>query len=89
MTKEEAESLSIALLQIVAKLNQSAAFVRDRDDEENWDKYRDAVGRAMAAVFLDLEEPLWARFPDLRPEYLDGPYKTDPAIYEPYFYNPE
>jgi hypothetical protein len=89
MTEEEAESLSIALLQIVGRLDQSAAFVQDKDDKASWDRYRQAVGRAMAAVSLDLAEPLWARFPALRPEYLGGPYRVDPAIYEPRFYDPE
>ena len=88
MTKEEAEILSIALLQIVGRLDQSAAFVRDKDDKASWDRYRHAVGRAMAAVSLDLAEPLWARFPDLRPEHLGGSYKIDAAIYEPRFYDP-
>ena len=89
MTKEEAESLSVVLLQIVGRLDQTAAFVRDKEDKASWDKYRQAVGRAMAAVSLDLAEPLWARFPELRPEDLGGPYKVDPAIHEPHFYDPE
>ena len=88
MTKEEAESLSINLLQIVGRLDQSAAFVRDKDGEASWGQYRQAVGKAMAAVALDLAEPLWARFPTLRPEQLGGPYKIDPSIYEPRFYDP-
>ncbi|MCF7223819.1 hypothetical protein [Marilutibacter chinensis] len=89
MTKEEAESLSIALLQIVSRLDQSAAFVQDKDNKASWDKYQHAVGRAMAAVSLDLAEPLWARFPELRPEQLGGPYKVDLGIYEPRFYDPD
>lgn len=86
MNKEEAEILSVLLLQLVAKLDQSAAFVRDKDTKENWDKYRQAVGKAMGEICLELEEPLWKRFPELKPEALGGPYKIDPAIYEPMFY---
>ncbi len=88
MTQEEAEQLSIALLQIVGKLDDSASFVRDNDSEDNWDKYRRAVGQAMATVALELSEPLWARYPELKPEYLGGPYLVDPKIYEPRFYGP-
>jgi hypothetical protein len=87
MNEEEAEQLSILLMQIVAKLDQSAAFVKDKDSKEEWDAYRQAVGRAMAEICLELEEPLWKRFPNLKPEYLDGPYKVSPEIYEPRFYD--
>jgi len=89
MTEDEAEELSILLMQVVGKLNQSNDFVRDKDSKENWDKYRQAVGKAMAEIFLELEEPLWERFPNLKPEPLGGTYKVNPEIYEPVFYEPE
>lgn len=89
MNKDEAEKLSVLLLQLVAKLDESAAFVRDKDTKENWDKYRQAVGRAMGEICLEFEEPLWKRFPELKPEPLGGPYKIDPAIYQPTFYSGE
>ncbi len=86
LTENEAEQLSIVLMQIVAKLNESAAFVKDKDSEVHWDSYRRAVGRAMGEICLELEEPLWQRFPNLKPDYLNGPYKVSPAIFEPKFY---
>ena len=86
MNRDEAEKLSILLMQLVAKLDQSAVFVRDKDTKEDWDKYRQAVGRATGEICLELEEPLWRRFPDLKPEHLGGPYKIDTSIYEPRFY---
>ncbi len=89
MTEQDAEKLSITLLKIVALLDQTAAFVRDKDNKQNWDIYCRAVGRAMGEVCLELEEPLWARFPNLKPEFLGGPYKINPAIYEPRFYESE
>ena len=88
MNREDAEALSILFLQIASRLDQSAAFVRDKETKENWDKYRHAVGHVMAAVSLDLAEPLWARHPDLRPQQLGGPYQVDPQIYRPFFYDP-
>ncbi|MCV6624911.1 MAG: hypothetical protein OIF38_02375 [Cellvibrionaceae bacterium] len=87
MTEQEAEKLSIALMQVVGVLDQTAAFVKDKDSKENWGIYRQAVGRAMGEVCLELAEPLWNRFPHLKPEYLGGPYKVDPKIYEPKFYD--
>lgn len=86
MTKEEAERLSIVFLQIAGRLNETAAFVRDKDDEANWNEYRLAVGRAMAEVF-ELGERLWQRFPELRPRQIGGAYEVDAGIYEPPFYD--
>ena len=73
-------------MQIVAKLDQSATFVKDKDSTEDWDKYRRAVGKAMGEIYLELEEPLWRRFPNLKPENLGGTYKVSRKIFEPMFY---
>jgi len=89
MTKEEAESLSLVLLRVVGTLDQTASFVRDKNESASWDRYRQAVGRAMGVVALDLAEPLWERFPELRPEQLGGAYKVHKSIYEPLFYDPD
>ncbi|WP_333681388.1 hypothetical protein [Dyella sp.] len=86
MTKDEAEQLSIALMQIVGILDQSIMFVRDKDDEANGLQYRRAAGKVMAGIFMNLEEPLWERFPELRPRRMGGPYRVSPEIYEPLFY---
>lgn len=86
MTREEAERLNVALLQIAGRLNETAAFVRDKDDKASWHEYRQAVGRAMAEVF-ELGERLWRRFPELRPAQLGGSYQVDHGIYEPPFYD--
>ena len=88
MTEQEAEQLSIALMRVVGLLNQTAAFVKDKDNKEHWDIYRQAVGKAMGEVCLELEEPLWKRFPNLKPETLGGPFKVNPNIHEPKFYDP-
>jgi len=86
VTRDEAEKLNVLLFQILAKLDESAAFVRDRDTDEHWQTYRRSVGKAMADVALDLAEPLWKRFPELKPVQLGGSYEADPKIYEPRFY---
>ena len=86
MTRDDADRLNVLLLQIVGRLNETAAFVRDKDDEVSWHRYRLAVAKAMAGIF-DLQDPLWERFPELRPEQVGGTYKVDPLIYEPSFYD--
>ena len=87
MTEDEAERLSILLLQVVAKLDQSAAYVQDKDSSEEWIRYRTAVGKAMGEICLELAEPLWKRFPRFKPEQLGGTYEVSPEVYEPRFYD--
>ena len=86
MTRDDAAQLNILFLQIVGRLNQSAAFVRDKDGEAEWHLYRRSVGKAMMDVF-DLAEVIWDRFPELKPKQAGGTYEVDPAIYEPLFYD--
>jgi hypothetical protein len=40
----------------------------------------------MGAVFLDIEEKLWAEHPELRPREMDGNYVVNPSNFEPRFY---
>jgi len=87
MTAIEAEKLSRLFLKIGADLNQSTAFVRDYDSEEEFLRYRKVVGKVLGNLYLDAMEPLWKRFPELRPDDQDGPYKTSREIYEPLFYD--
>ena len=51
MTREEAERLNVARLQIAGRLNETAAFVRDKDDKASWHEYGQAVGRAIKAHY--------------------------------------
>ena len=89
MDRSDAEKLSLLYLKIGADLDQSVAFSQDHDDPENFEKSRKATGKIMADMMLDLMSPLWKRFPDLKPTYLDGEYEIDPATYEPRFYSRE
>lgn len=83
MNDSHAEKLSIALLQIMGELDDSARFVKETASPERWNRYRKAVGKAMGEVALELAEPLWEEYPHLKPEALGGPYKVNPGIYRP------
>jgi hypothetical protein len=87
MTPSEAKELSHLLARVGGLLNQSAAFVRDHDTEENFIGYRTVVGKLMGDLFLDAMTPLYKRFPDLLPDYLGGPYKIPESAYMPLFYD--
>jgi hypothetical protein len=40
----------------------------------------------MGALYIDIEEKLWAEHPSLRPGEMKGNYVVDPANFEPRFY---
>jgi hypothetical protein len=86
MTRNEAEKLSRLFLKIGGDLNQSIAFVQHHDSEEEFIQYRQVAGKLMGDLYLDAMEPLWKRFPDLRPDDMGGPYKLSEDVYEPFFY---
>jgi hypothetical protein len=88
MTPSEAKELSHLLARVGGLLNQSAAFVRDHDTEENFIEYRTVVGKLMGDMFLDAMTQLYKRFPELLPDYLGGPYKIPQSAYLPDFYEP-
>jgi hypothetical protein len=81
-----AEALSLLMMRINSNLNDSVAYVRDHCDPEELHWYRREVGEVMGAICLGIEEILWAEHPQLRPEQMDGPYRVDPANWEPRFY---
>jgi hypothetical protein len=86
MSPDEAERLNVLLLQIQSKLGQSVGFIRDHDSTKSFESYRRVVAELMATLQLDIQERLWRDYPQLRPEFLKGPYRIDPEIYEPPFY---
>ena len=87
MTHSDAKELSHLLARVGGLLNQSAAFVRDHDTEENFTEYRRVVGKLMGDLFLDAMTPLYKRFPDLLPDYLGGPYEIPESAYLPLSYD--
>jgi hypothetical protein len=45
MNKKEAEELSVLLMQVSGKLDQSVRFVMDKDTKENFESYRSNAGK--------------------------------------------
>jgi hypothetical protein len=86
MDIKTAEALSLLMMRINASLDDSVAMVRDQGSPEDLQWYRQEVGKIMAALYLDVEERLWAEHPSLRPREMKGDYAVDPANFEPRFY---
>ena len=86
MTREQAVKLLHLYAKISADLNQSVAFRRDLDDAYENEGGAHPTGKVMGALYTELMAPLYERFPDLLPEYLNGPYSIPESVYEPKFY---
>ena len=89
MDFDVAEKISILMLQLNSKLDDSVAYVRDNCTQEELEVYRRAVGKIMGAILMDIEEPIFKEHPSLLPDGLGGPNKIDPNIFEPRFYEYE
>jgi len=74
-------------MKINSKLDQSVAIVRDHDSNENFENYREVIGKIMASLLMDVEDKQWRKYPELRPKQMDGPYEVDESIIESRFYN--
>jgi hypothetical protein len=66
-----ASEISQLMLEYGAKLNESVALVRDRCSQAEFEEYRNAVGKIMGDMLLDVMNPIYAIHPNLKPEGLD------------------
>lgn len=87
MNNAEAEALSILMLQLNSKMNDSVWFVKEKDTLEAFEEYRMQAGQVMGTLFL-IMKAIYDKHPDLRPVQLGGEYVLDTSIYKDRFYTP-
>ena len=87
MNSPAAEALSLLVLQLNAKMNDSVAFVKEKGTPGEFDAYRLQAAEVMGALH-GIAETLYARHPHLRPAELGGTYLIAPAVFENRFYVP-
>lgn len=73
MDFDVAEKISILMLQLNSKLDDSVAYVRDNSTQQELEVYRRAVGKIMGAILMDSEEPIFKEHPSLLPDGLGWP----------------
>ena len=86
MTRDDAIKLLHLYAKIGADLDQSVAFRMDHDSEFEANGGALPTGKVMGEVYFELMKPIYKEFPDLLPDYLDGPYSIPETVYEPRFY---
>jgi hypothetical protein len=87
MHNVDAEALSILMLQLNAKMNDSIWLVKEKGTREDFAAYRPLAAEVMGALFF-VTEGIYAEHPQLRPEQFGGTYPVDPAIFKDRFYVP-
>lgn len=81
MKKDVAKSIVELVFDYGGKLNDSMLLVRESATEDEFSDYRRAVGTVLASAFANILDPIFAEYPDLRPNRLnleDGDV-ADPA----------
>ena len=67
-------------------ISSKFSFVRDHDTNENFEEYRQVIGKIMGSLLMDVEDKLWRKYPELRPKQMDGLSEVDESIIKPRFY---
>lgn len=70
MKKETAKLIVDTAFHYESGLNQSLFKVRDECPEEEYKRYRLAVGHTMGDMFIEVLEPIFLEHPELEPEEL-------------------
>jgi hypothetical protein len=71
MDRATAQRISALMLDYGAKLDESVDFVKTRCSDEEFNRYKEAVGRILGNMLLDIMNPLYEEHPDLRPPNLN------------------
>ncbi|WP_217428396.1 hypothetical protein [Rugamonas rivuli] len=70
MRKEIAQEV-LSMLEAQSKeLNNSLIRVREACSEEEFDAYREEIGKIMGAMYLDIMKPIHRKYPELEPAEL-------------------
>jgi hypothetical protein len=69
MIKNEAmaSKISALMLDISARLDESARMVKETCDEEDFKIYRSAVAKIMMEILFEALNPIYAEYPSLKP----------------------
>lgn len=69
---EIAKQIKSTLLNVSDSLNESLELVRARCSQQEYEAYKEAVGKVMTRLLFDVVEPLYERNPSLKPPGWDS-----------------
>jgi len=71
MERETARSVLAVMFEYGGKLNDAMLEIRETSDEEEFARYRRAIGNVLDSVFDQIINPILEEHPDLKPEQLN------------------
>jgi hypothetical protein len=71
MDRENAVKINELIEKMIGLANQVLYIANNADDEENKKRVQKALGTAITELDLDVLEPIYKQFPDLRPNGLE------------------
>lgn len=71
MERETAQSVLALMFDYGGKLNDAMLMIRETSDEEEFARYRRAIGNVLDSAFEQIINPILEEHPDLRPESLN------------------
>ena len=66
-----ATDINSLMLEYRGKLSQSMEFVRENCNDKEIIQYREALGKVIGYMIIDIMEPIYEEHPDIRPPELD------------------
>ncbi len=65
---DTAKKVNELLVQCATNLNESARLVQEEASEEEFKRYRRAVGAVMGELWFEVLKPLYSEHPELKPD---------------------
>lgn len=70
MNKQTATEVNSLMAEFSLRLDTSVRLVQDTCPPEIFDEYRDAVGRLLGAMLIEIMNPIYQHYPELMPDQL-------------------
>lgn len=71
MERKTAQSVLAVMFDFGGKLNDAMLEIRETSDEEEFARYRRAIGNVLDSAFEQIINPILEEHPDLKPEQLN------------------
>lgn len=70
MNEDIAKQIVEVLVRQGSELNDLLILIRNNCDDAEFMRYRDAIGRIMGDMLIDLMNPIFEQYPELKPAEL-------------------
>lgn len=68
--KDVAETISLLMLDIGSRIDESISLVKEHCSDTEFDMYRKAAGKVMGEMLISIMNPIYKEHPDLKPREL-------------------